>query len=147
MRFTRDSVAALLASVAILAVVVLGFYKTRGPSTQRLLRSDRKRVAMINQLANEIRMQFTNNHLLLPANLTAIQRMKYKDPATNQPLEYSPISPTRYSICTTFVLPTQGTEEQKVEFAFWTHPAGHKCFDFDTTAPIPPVPYTYFGDF
>jgi hypothetical protein len=147
MRLTRDSVALILASIAVFAVVVLGFYATRGPSTQRLLRSDRKRVAMINQLAGEIRMQFTNAHLQLPASLTDVQKMKYKDSLTGQPLEYSVISPTRYSICVTFARPTQGDEQQKLEFAFWTHPAGHKCFEFDTNAPAPPIPYTYYGDF
>jgi hypothetical protein len=147
MKATRDSAAAILASLAILAVVVLGFYKTRGPSTQRLLRSDRKRISMIDHLANEIRIQVTDAKLPLPPSLTEVQRREYVDPATGQPLEYSATSPTRYSICATFVLPTQGDEQQKLEFAFWTHPAGRKCFDFDTHAPIPNVPYTYFGDF
>jgi Domain of unknown function (DUF5671) len=144
---SRDFPAALLASVAFLAIVVVGFYKTRGPMTQRLLHADRKRVSMINQLANEIRVQFTDEKLPLPPSLTEVQKAKYKDPETGQPPEYSVTSPTRYSICTTFVLPTPGDEQQKLEYAFWTHPDGHKCFDFDTHAPIAPFPYTYNGDF
>jgi hypothetical protein len=143
----RDVAAAILASLAVLVVAVFGFYKTRGPMTQRLLHADRKRVSMINQLANEIRVKVTDEKLPLPPSLTEVQKTKYKDPETGQPPEYSLTSPTRYSICTTFVLPTPDAEQQKLDYAFWTHPDGHKCFDFDTHTPIPAFPYSYNGEF
>jgi hypothetical protein len=147
MRLTRDSAAALLASAAVIAVIIAGFYRTHGPSMQRLLRSDQKRVDLVGQLANEIRIQYNNAHQKLPAELTALQSVKYKDPVTGHPLEYSVKSETQYTICTTLDLPTPKDDEQKVEYAFWKHSAGHACFDFDTNAPSPPVPYTYYSNF
>ena len=143
----RDFAAAVVASLAILAIVVLGFYKTRSPMTQRLLHADRKRASMINQLASEIHKQVTDGKLPLPSSLTDVQKQEYVDPATGQALEYSATSPTRYSICATFVLPAEDEVQQKLRFAFWAHPAGRKCFDFDTHAPIPDFPYSYNGEF
>jgi hypothetical protein len=147
MRLTRDSLAAILATTAFAVVVVLGFYKTRGPSTQRLLRYDQKRIGNISALANEIHTQFHVSEKHPPAELTEVQKKKYQDPATNQPLEYSAKPPTQFTICTAFALPTQNDEEQKVEFAFWTHSAGHKCFEFDAAGQIPQAPYNYYNYF
>lgn len=49
MRVNRESMAATLAIMAFVAVVTLGFWKTRGPSAQRLIRTDEKRIRNISQ--------------------------------------------------------------------------------------------------
>jgi len=44
MRFSRDSVAAM-GNRGLPRVVILGFWKTRGPSTKRLIRGDERKAA------------------------------------------------------------------------------------------------------
>ena len=142
MRLSRDSNAAALASAAFVLVVVLGFYKTRGPSEQRLLRADQKRIQNVQQLANQINMEYQRHIKQLPSELTSVQKSSFKDPLTGKALEYATKSATRYAICTTFSRAVPKDDENSA-FAFWDHAAGYKCFEFDASEQVPNVPYYY----
>jgi len=141
MRFSRDSVAAMVATVVFLGVVILGFWKTRGPSTQRLIRGDERRLRNIYQLATQINSQYSSHGKELPAELNASQKTQYKDPVSGKPLEYYPRPPSGYTICAAF--DTRGPkDEAEGAFAFWTHTAGRKCYEFEVGSQVPQIPYS-----
>ena len=142
MRANRDSIAALLAVAAFLLVVFLGFWKTRGPGTQRLFRADAKRIQNIGQLANEISRQYRQANNQLPERLTDVQKTRYADPLTGRSLVYSPKPPSGFALCTTFAT-NSPKEEVNEAFAFWAHQAGARCFEFDATQ-APQAPHFYY---
>jgi hypothetical protein len=143
MRVNRDSIAAILAIAGFAIVVSLGFWKTRGPSTQRLARADEKRVQNLSQLASEINMQYLQQNKQLAERLTDAQKTKFADPVSNKPLAYVPKPPGNYSLCTTFSIDSP-KEESNRNFDFWMHPAGAKCFEFNAAEQVPQAPYFYY---
>jgi len=143
MRINRDRAAAIIATAAVTLVVVLGFWNVHGPSTQRLVRADEKQLQNLTTLANEINNTYRQHDKQLPTELTKLQKKRFADPITKQPPLYAPKSASVYSLCATFN--AQGPKEDgSGNFAFWTHPAGSKCFDFDATEQVPQAPYYYF---
>jgi hypothetical protein len=143
MRVNRDSLAAILATAAFLIVVSLGFWKTHGPSTQRLVRADEKRIQNVSQLANEIDNDYRHHDKQLPERLSDSQNTKYADPFTAKPPEYTAKPPSGFSLCTTFATASP-KEELKGNLEIWIHPAGPKCFEFKVGEPVPPAPYFYY---
>jgi len=143
MRINRDSLALILATAAVVLVVGLGFWKTRGPSTQRLARADEKRLQSLVQLANEINARYKSHDKQLPDNLSDMQRAKFVDPLTAQPFAYNPKPPNRYSLCATFSA-SGPKDDRNHDFTFWAHPAGLKCFDFSADEAVPQAPYFYY---
>jgi len=143
MKLTRDTLAALLAMGAIFIVVGLGFWKTRGPGSQRLIRADEKRIQSIGQLANQINMLYGQHDKQLPSALTEEQRRASKDPLTKRPLEYAAGTGAKFSLCTEFSAPSP-EDYKDAPYDFWQHPAGHKCFEFQAGGTIPQVPYFYY---
>ncbi|HTZ47560.1 MAG TPA: hypothetical protein VMH20_08215 [Verrucomicrobiae bacterium] len=142
MRLSRDAVAVLLSTVAVVVVVTLGFWKTRGPSTQRLIRADEKRLQILHQLANEMNDHYKIHDKQLPDSLSDMQKAKYVDPITAQPFAYTPKPPNRYSLCATFA--TSGPKEDRNrDYTFWSHPAGLKCFEFNADEAVPGAPYLF----
>lgn len=143
MRVNRDSIAAILASAAFVLVVFLGFWKTRGPGAQRLVRTDEKRIQNISQLANEINKQYEQHNKQLPEGLSDFQKKTYADPVTRKPPDYSPKPLSSYTLCITFATNSE-KEEPTGAFAFWVHSVGPKCFEFDAATQVPPAPYFYY---
>jgi hypothetical protein len=139
----RDSIAAVMATAAFLLVVILGFWKIHGPGTQRLVRTDEKRIQNVSQLANEINLLYNQHNKQLPEKLSDSQKTKFADPVTKQPLDYSPKPPSGYTICTTFSTASP-KEELDGSYSFWTHPAGPKCFELNASEPVPQAPYFYY---
>jgi hypothetical protein len=143
MRVNRDSLAAILATAAVLIVGGLGFWKTHGPSMQRLVRADEKRERNLNQLANEIDNYYRQHDKQLPEKLSDSQKTRYADPVTKKPLEYTPRPPASFALCTTFAIDSP-KEESNGLFAFWAHSSGPKCFEFRAGEQIPQAPYSYY---
>ncbi len=143
MRVSRDSLAAMLATAACVIVLTLGFWKTRGPSAQRLVRADEKRVQQLSQLADEINQEYKQHDKQLPEKLSDIQKTKYADPFNGKPPEYRAKPPNAYTLCTTFSTGSP-KEETDGNFTFWIHAAGSKCFEFDAAEQVPQAPYFYY---
>jgi hypothetical protein len=143
MRTSRDSLAAILATAAFVLVVILGFWKTRGPSAQRLIRTDERRIQNMSQLANEINNLYRQHDKQLPVGLSDAQKRHYTDPVTGKPLEYTPRPPSDYTLCTSFSAGSP-KDEPNGTFGFWTHPSGPKCFEFNATEQVPQAPYFYY---
>lgn len=78
-----------------------------------------------------------------PSKLTEFQTTRYRDPVSGKPLEYSAKPPAGYTTCTIF---DTGSPKEDADdaFAFWTHNAGHKCYDFEAGQVVPQVPYNYY---
>ena len=143
MKLTRDTAAALMAMVAICIVVGLGFWKTRGPGSQRLIRADEKRLQSIGQLAGQINYYYGQHNQQLPATLSEEQKQASKDPVTARTLEYKAGAGSRFTLCTDFSAPSQ-EDYKDISYEFWKHPQGHKCFEFEAGVQVPQVPYLYF---
>src|SRR6266403_5809597 len=111
MKLTRDMAAALMAMVAICIVVGLGFWKTRGPGSQRLIRADEKRIQSIGQLAGQINYYYGQHNQQLPDSLNEEQKQASRDPLTGRPLEYSTRAGSKFTLCTDFS--TQSPEDYK----------------------------------
>jgi len=143
MKISRDMAAALLASAVFCLVVGLGFWKTRGPGAQRLIRADEKRITAIAQLAGQISNDYNRHNKQLPSVLSEEQKRQFKDPLTQRPIEYTVRSATGFSLCTDFSA-SSPPDYKEVPYEFWQHPAGHKCFDFEAGGPIAQAPYFYY---
>lgn len=143
MKLSREMVAALLASTAFCVVVGLGFWKTRGPGAQRLIRADEKRIGAIAQLAGEINNYYNQHNKQLPSSLNAEQQRQFKDLLTGRPIEYAAKSATTFSLCTDFST-SSPTDYKQAPYDFWQHPQGHKCFDFEAGGQVASTPYFYY---
>ena len=143
MKLTRDTAAALIAVVAICIVVGLGFWKTRGPGSQRLIRADEKRIQAIGQLANQINNYYGQHNKQLPAALSEDQKLAFKDPLTGGAPEYAPSTASKFALCQDFSAPSP-EDYKNAPYDFWQHPAGHKCFEFEAGGEIRQVPYFYY---
>src|SRR5713101_4417149 len=102
MKLTRDTRAALIAVAAICIVVGLGFWKTRGPGSQRLIRADEKRIQFAGQLANQINNYYGQHDKKLPATLSDEQKLAFKDPLTGRAPMYAPSTGSKFALCTDF---------------------------------------------
>jgi len=143
MKLSRDTAAALAAAAAICIVVGLGFWKTRGPGSQRLIRADEKRIQTMGQLATQIDFYYKQHDKQLPASLSEEQKQASKDPLTGRPLEYAAGAGTKFALCTEFSAPSP-EDYKDIPYQFWRHPQGHNCFEFETDGQIPQVPYFYY---
>src|ERR1700688_964623 len=104
---SRDARAALVASIAVIAVVALGFAVLGSPGTQRLVRSDERTVRSLAELAQKIQNHWKASHSELPANLDRFLEKEKQDPLTHKPFAYHPKSTTAYELCATFLTDNQ----------------------------------------
>jgi hypothetical protein len=140
MKLTRDTAAAVVALGAICIVLGLGFWKTRGPGSQRLIRADEKRINSIGQLARQIDYYYGQHGRQLPATVSEEQKLASKDPVTGRPLEYLAGAGSKFTLCTDFSAPSP-EDYKDIPYEFWKHPQGHKCFEFEAGGQVPEVPY------
>ena len=139
---SRDARAALLASIAVIAVVVLGFAVLGGPGTQRLVRSDERTVRSLAELAQNIQNKWRASDSELPANLDTFSEKEKQDPLSHKPFVYRPKSKTAYELCATFLTDNQHQAPGEPDDS-WRHPKGDYCFSLDAAQPVPQAPY-YF---
>lgn len=138
----RNALAALLSTVAVLVVVILGFVAVGGPARQRLRRSDAIKTQEIAKLAEQIQQAWRSSTEGLPANLDKFPESLKKDRATNTLFIYRPKGNSQYEICASFATDNRG-EPNSNATDLWLHPTGNHCFQFDTTQPVPQPYYSY----
>jgi hypothetical protein len=139
---SRDSRAALIASIAVIAVVVLGFGVLGGPGSQRLVRSDERTVRSLAELAQKIQNKWRASNSELPANLDNFSEKEKQDPLTRKPFVYRPKSKTAYELCAAFATDNRHQEPGEADDS-WRHAKGDYCFSLDATQPVPQAPYYY----
>jgi|SRR5580704_6115 hypothetical protein len=139
----RNIRATILATVAVIAVLILGFRFLGSPARQRLLREDSRTVQALAALAGQINYAWNRSEKVLPANLDKITGTVKKDALTGKPFLYHPKQDSAYELCATFVadsreLPDTNTADP------WLHPKGDYCFQLDASQPVPAVSYNYY---
>jgi hypothetical protein len=138
----RDSWAAIVASIAVVVVIILGFRVLGSPGTRRLVQADVHTVRTLAELAQRIKQKWSNSGHVLPANLDEFADSEKKDPVHYRPFVYHPGSNSKFELCTTFVTDNRELQEQPPD-AHWAHPKGDYCFPLDASQQVPQAPYQY----
>jgi hypothetical protein len=139
---TRNTWAAIAATVVVVAVVILGFRVLGGPPTQRLVQADLRTVRALAQLAGQIEAKWVSTSKVLPTNLNEFPAADKQNPVSKKLFDYRPKSNSEYDLCTTFLANSRDLQPQSTPDP-WAHPSGDYCFHFDATQPVPQVPYYY----
>ena len=126
----RNSLAAALATVAVIVVVILGFRALGGPKKQRLVRADQRTVQAIAQLAQQINVKWQINNKTLPENLDKFPDNVKKNPANGSAITYHVTSASEYELCGSFLTDDRDAPELNTADP-WLHPSGPHCFKFD----------------
>lgn len=137
----RNSWAALAATIAVIAVLILGFRVLGGPGTQRLVQSDLRTLRALSELGREINVKWTSSKVL-PADLNNFPKTTQLDPSTGKPFPYRRKSDSEYELCSSFATDSQDAQVQNTD-NYWAHPKGYYCFEFDASRQVPFVPYYY----
>lgn len=141
---SRDTLAAVAAVVAVIVVILLGFHFLGSPGSQRLIQSDMRRVQVMSQLAQQIKLKANESNKEIPANLGGFPVSLRQDPITHKSFLYTPKSKTSYDLCATFLAQSPEVQLQPNSTPStegWSHPAGDYCFSFDVTQDVSPAPY------
>lgn len=136
----RDAGAATGASLAIGVAVVLGFLSLGGPSNQRLVQADNKRVENLVTLANLVNSKWNISNHTLPSSIEGLPAYSLKDPVSQQAYEYHAKSANEYELCASFDRDNR-KDPPVAENTFWNHPKGHFCFVLDPSQPLAQRPY------
>jgi hypothetical protein len=142
MPMSRNVLAAIGATLVVVAVVILGFRVLGGPSTQRLVQADLRTVRALAQLAGQIELKWSSTNKVLPANLDQFPSSEKQNPITKKLFDYRPKSNSEYELCTTFLTNSRDLQPQNTPDS-WAHPGGDYCFHLDATQPVQQVPYFY----
>jgi hypothetical protein len=142
----RNSVAAIIATGAVVVVLVLGFRFLGSPARQRLARLDAQDVWSLFGLAQRLNHYRTGPADTLPENLDKIKVIGTKTTSVSgKPFAYHRKDENHYELCATFATDTRENRDPNVS-DFWLHPKGDYCFQFDARegvqqAPVPNLPY------
>ena len=139
---SRDARAALLAAIAIVVVIILGFRVLGGPGAQRLIRSDERTVRSLAELAQKIQQKWRASNSQLPPTLDSWSENEKEDPLTHKTFVYHPKSASAYELCAAFATDNRHQEPGEAEDA-WRHAKGDFCFSLDATQSVPNPPYYY----
>jgi len=140
----RDVWMAGLSAVASCVMVIFGFLQIGGPSTQRLLRADQKRLQDLFQLSVQINSHWKGDSGKLPEHLDDLPGVVIADPITRKQYEYRAQAGSRYELCAVFSTASErapGTSSSPA----WFHSAGRYCFQLDATQETANPP-TYLPD-
>lgn len=126
----RNRWAALVAAIAAIGAVALGFIVIGGPGHQRKVRADLRTLHALASLAQEINSRWKAQGKTLPAGLDDFPGSVKNNPATGAPFLYRLKPPGQYELCATFA--TEGSNSEGVAMdARWKHPKGNYCFSFN----------------
>ncbi len=139
---TRNTWAAIAATVVVVVVVILGFRVLGGPSTQRLVQADLRTVRALAQLAGQIEANWVSANKVLPANLDKFPTSDKQNPITKKLFDYRPKSNSQYDLCATFLTNSRDLQSQNTPDP-WAHTSGDYCFHLDAAQQAPQVPYFY----
>lgn len=139
-----NMVGAAVGALAIMTVIA-GFFIVGTPGQIRALRIDQERVSDLQNIQYQV-ANYWQQKRALPGNLTALNDplMGFSvpmDPETNEAYEYSVVSPTSFTLCATFNVPSKdmtGKGEYPMydssypapfgEMESFKHDAGRTCF-------------------
>ena len=138
----RDTWAAIVAAIAVVAVVILGLRILGGPRNQRLVQSDLRTLQKLGELAQRIKVTWDSSGKVLPADLEKFPTSIRQNPLTKKFFTYRPKSNSEYELCATFATDSRNLQGQNTN-DLWAHPEGDYCFHLDASQQVPQVPYYY----
>jgi hypothetical protein len=142
MLMNRNTLAAIVATIAVIPVVILGFCVLGGPGTQRMVQSDLRTIRTLAELSQQINLKWVSSDKTLPPNLESFPNSTTRDPAAHKSFAYRPKSNSEYELCATFATDSRDPRAQTTNDP-WAHPKGDYCFQLDASQQVPPVPYDY----
>ena len=147
-----------LVILAVIAVIVTGFFVIGSPSQERARKLDQQRVNDLQQIQSAMDQYYNlSNRYQLPASLVAMQQERnvylasVVDPKTAQPYEYRTTGDMSYQLCATFEMDAQNDPQNPyapkaypaapIGPNFWSHTVGRNCYDLTVQRwPAPPKP-------
>lgn len=131
-----DRTFAILATVAVCAGAVAGFWVLGTPGQQRLIMSDQQRLEDLSAIANMLywRNQDQDDYVL-PDALAPNDRRE--DPITQELYRYSKVDDSRYQLCANFATDSSTHKLANTNGQDWKHPQGLHCFELDLSQPPP----------
>jgi hypothetical protein len=138
----RNVWAAIAATVAVVAVVILGFRVLGSPGTQRMVQSDLRTIRALAELAQQINGSWATADKLLPGDLKNFSSTAAQEPVSSKSFGYRAKSSSEYELCATFARDNRNDPAVNTGDP-WIHPKGYYCFQFDASRPIPAIPYYY----
>jgi hypothetical protein len=142
MAMNRNVLAAIVATVVMTAVVILGFRVMGSPGNQRRMQSDLRTVQSLAGLAQQINMQWANEGKVLPKDLEKFPSSVKQVPPGSASVSYRVKSSSEYELCATFARDNRNDPAVNTGDP-WIHPKGDYCFQFDALRPVSAVPYYY----
>lgn len=134
---TFDRTFAAVATAAVVAGIVAGFWILGTPGRQRAIAADRQRIGDLVAIAQNLHQNYQaqQENFQLPAQLDEDEQRT--DPLTNQPYAYQRLSDTRFELCASFSTDSStypfSNRPRPPETRQWEHPAGNHCFEFEVT--------------
>ncbi len=138
----RDVWMAAVSGLAVTVMLIFGFSYIGAPSTQRMLRADRRRAQDLYQISSNIYNVWSQRHKL-PDHLDELENIPLADPVTRVSYEYHTKAGSQYELCATFV--ASSSQNEGAGSGRWAHPAGLHCFTIDATQ-MTDNPQVYFPD-
>lgn len=126
----------IVALVAVIGSIILGFTVLGSPATQRLMKYDDAKVVDLQNINNEVQNYYSMKGSL-PATLSDLANGNYyivqTDSQTNKPYEYKKTGDLAYSLCAEFNKTSPeasqaNTYMRPIGYISWTHPVGNYCF-------------------
>lgn len=119
----------VLASLVVLATLVLSLAMQASPQQQRLQRMDNETSMRLQALSRQLDM-LARQQGQLPADRQAL--LASTDPtlleaADGTPVEYTPTGPQRYRLCARFALASDSGQRPLPDP--WRHGPGRQCFE------------------
>jgi hypothetical protein len=137
----RNVLATIVATLAVIAVLILGFRFLGSPGAQRMVQSDLRTVRALAELAQQINGRWATADKVLPADLKNFPNSA-QEPASGKFFRYRAKSSSEYELCATFARDNRNDPAVNTGDP-WIHPKGDYCFQFDASQPVPAVPYYY----
>ncbi|MGQ4660996.1 hypothetical protein [Lysobacter sp. F6437] len=134
---------AIVASVVVLATVVVAVLVMDSPSVQRDGRLDSRRIDELNRIVQAIDTYVQANATVPPdlATLAAQpgQQLSIADPVTGNAYDYTVDGGRNYTLCAEFVTDTAQVQARGGPWNAdeWNHDVGPQCFSRTATAPKP----------
>ena len=129
---------AWLSSIAIVAVIVAGFFIVGSPAHQRALRFDAERVEDLNSLQFQV-IEHWRTKEALPESLDELHDdiggyTAPTDPSTKQPYDYTVTGELSFELCATFETSSEryDTDTRGYNPGYlksWKHGQGYECFE------------------
>jgi hypothetical protein len=139
---SRDVWAAIVATVAVVVVAILGFHVLGSPASQRLVQADLRTVHALAELAQQINGKWSTGSRPLPADLEKVPSEVKQDPVSGKPFIYHAKSKDEYELCATLATDNRDTRAPGTADR-WMHPKGDFCFQFQAAESVP-IPWTSY---